>query len=67
MIDDLKVYLSRYLKLKTKPENNTEELKKFSFIDQQLVEVIHTLVILLCVSVLSLKYFNKKKSNFFIF
>lgn len=50
MIDDLKVYLSRYLKLKAKPDSNLEEVQKFSFIDQQLVEVIHVLVILLCVS-----------------
>lgn len=50
MIDDLKVYLNRYLKLKSKPDDNLEEIKKFSFIDQQLVEVIHVLVIHLCVS-----------------
>jgi hypothetical protein len=49
MIDDLKVYLSRYLKMKSKPESNAEEIAKLSFIDQQLVEVIHVLVIYLCV------------------
>ena len=51
MIDDLKVYLSRYLKMKSKPESNAEEIAKLSFIDQQLVEVIHVLVIYLCVNI----------------
>ena len=54
MIDDLKVYLSRYLRFKSKPDANIEEIKQFSCMDQQLIEVVHILVIYLCVSVESL-------------